>query len=113
MVIGIIPNISKAETLLNNLSEADFSLSDVSVIMRDRKQRDAIASDAGPFKGVSATNLPNRLVRQGMSKSDAKAYRDAVTKGGVFVAIAAAKDSESAAVDMLDDYNPRLVKVLH
>ncbi len=113
MVIGIVPNTSKTETLLNNLSEADFRLSDVSVIMSDPKQRDAIASDAGPFKGASAADLPKKLIQHGISQSQANAYGDAVKKGGVFVAIASGKDSESAAVEMLKDYDPQLVKVVH
>lgn len=113
MVIGIVPNTSKTETLLNNLSEADFNLSDVSVIMSDPKKRNAIASDAGPFKGASAANLPKELVKHGISQSQANAYRDAVKKGGVFVAIAGGKDSESAAGEMLKDYDSRLVKIVH
>ncbi len=113
MVIGIVPDASKTETLLNNLSEADFKLSSVSVIMSDPKQRNAIASDAGPFKGTSAANLPNQLVKHGLSQSDANAYQDAIMKGGVFVAIASGKATDSAAADMLRDYNPQLLKVVH
>ncbi len=113
MVIGIVPDTSKTETLLNNLSEADFKLSNVSVITSDPKQRDAIASDAGPFKGVTAANLPSKLAQHGVSTSDANAYRDAVMKGGVFVAIASSKGTDSAAMDMLNDYSPQLLKVVH
>lgn len=112
MVIGIVPNTSKTETLLNNLSEADFKLSDVSVIMSDPQKRNAIASDTGPFKEASAADLPRRLVKHGVSQSQAIAYRDAVKKGGVFVAIASGKDSESAAIEMLKDYGSQLIKVL-
>ncbi len=113
MVIGIVPNASKAETLLNNLSEADFELSDVSVITTDPKQRNAIASDAGPFKAVSASDLPKKLVKHGVSQSHANAYRDAVMNGSVFVAIATGKTSESAAIEMLKDYDALLVQVVH
>ncbi len=112
MVIGIVPNISKAETLLNNLSEADFDLSDVSVIASDLAKRNAIAPDAGPFKGVSAVRLSNELARLGLSKAGARAYGDAVAKGGVFVAVSAPKDSESAAVEMLKDYGSRRIRII-
>ncbi len=112
MVIGMVPNISKAETLLNNLSEADFDLSECSVIANDVKQRNAIASDSGPFKGTAATGLLGELVRLGLAKAAAKAYADAVRKGGVFVAISSPKDSESAAMDMLKDYGCRRIRVI-
>ncbi len=112
MVIGLIPNTSKTETLLNNLAEADFKLSDVSVIMRDLKTRNAIAKDAGPFQGVTASTLPAKLVQHGLSKADAQAYGDAVNKGSVFIAIACPQESQSAAVEMLNDYSPQLVKVI-
>ncbi len=113
MVIGILPSTSRVESLLNNLSEADFKLSDVSVITSDPNQRDVIASDAGPLKGTSAADLRNKLVKHGLNQSDANAYRDAVMKGGVFVAVASGKDSESATLEMLKDYGPQLVRVLH
>ncbi len=112
MVIGLIPDTSKAETLLNNLDEAGFKLSDVSVITREPKTRNAIAKDAGPFKGVAANNLTTKLVQTGLSKTDAQAYSDAVAKGSVFVAIAAPKESQQAAVEMLNDYSPQLVRVI-
>ncbi len=112
MVIGIIPNASSTETLLNNLSEADFDLKTVSVIMSDPKQQKAIAKDAGPLKGTTAAGLSARLTQLGVSKADAQAYAAAVNNGGVLVAIAPPKGSEQAAVQMLNDYNPQMVKVV-
>ncbi len=112
MVIGLVSDASKTETLLNNLAEADFKLSDVSVIMRDNKTRNAIAKDAGPLKGVAANTLAAKLTQNGLSKADAQAYSDAVAKGSILVAIAAPKESQQAAVEMLNDYAPQLVKVL-
>ena len=41
MVIGVLPDAAAAETLLNNLAEAEFNLADVSVLMRDEQQRQA------------------------------------------------------------------------
>lgn len=111
MVIGILPNSSSIETLLNNLKEADFDLKNVSVIMADPKARNAVAKDAGPFKGISPDKLPARLAQAGLSAQDAAAIVNAVTKGQVLVAIATTPDTEKAAGDMLKDYNPVLVKV--
>lgn len=112
MVIGLIANSSTTESLLNNLSEAEFELSDVSVIMRDPKARDVIADDAGPFKGVLAADLPARLALAKVSPQDAKAFGDKVIAGKVFVAIAAAKASEGAAAEMLKDVQAELIKIV-
>ncbi len=112
MVIGIIPSTSSVETLLNNLSEADFDLKDVSVILKDQKLRNKIAQDAGPFKGATAATLAARLTKLGLSKQDAQAYVDAVNNGEAFVAIAPPPESQQAAQEMLNDYQPQLVKVL-
>ncbi len=57
MLIGLLADPTRAETLLNNLSEADFDLADVSLILKDIKQRDALARDAGPIKGVQAGKI--------------------------------------------------------
>lgn len=112
MIIGIIPKSSSLQTLLNNLKEADFDLNDVSIIMLDLKLRDAVARDRGPFKGVHAPQLAERLSKSGMSPQEAKVYVDALAQGGVFVAIKVAKESEQAAKEMLEDYAPQNLRVL-
>ena len=111
LVIGIVSKSSAVETLLNNLSEADFDLNDVSVMMRDSQARDAIAKDAGPFKGLALADLADRLVHLGLSKPDAQKYTDAVVQGKVFVAIATPRESEHAAAEMLQDAYAELIKV--
>ncbi len=112
MIIGILPNTSSTETLLNNLSEADFDLKTVSVILKDVKLRNKIAKDAGPFKGVTVANLATKLTGRGVSPADVQAYVDAINNGQVFVAIAPPQGSEAAAQEMLADYNPTLVRTL-
>lgn len=111
MVIGIIPDAGSLPTLLNNLKEADFSLGDVSVIMADVKARNAAARDTGPFKGVTAAQLPKKLAGAGVSHQDAQPYADAVGKGKVFVAIRTAPGGEKAAAEMLADYAPELLRI--
>lgn len=111
MIIGVV-NPSSVQTLLNNLSEADFDLKTVSVVMQDPKQRAKMAKDTGPFKGITAATLGSKLAQLGMSAGDAKAYVDAVSKGGAFVAIAPPPASQQAALEMMNDYKPQLAKVL-
>ena len=110
MIVGILPNASTAEILLNNLSEADFDLSDVSVIMQDLKLRDAIAQDGGPLQGADLSNLSARLVQAGLSAPDAKLYRDALAQGKVLVALTAPSGSEQAAKEMFQDQSAELIQ---
>lgn len=112
MVIGIIPDAGKAESLLNNLSEADFKPANTSVIMNDPKARNAIARDAGPFKGATAANLATRLQKAGVAAADAQSYAAAVTRGQVFVAVAAPQGSAPAATEMLQDMSAQMVRTL-
>ena len=112
MVIGLIPTSANAETLLNNLSEADFAAADISVIMADLKARDAISNDAGPFKGVKAGALAAKLQKAKLAAKDAKLYQDGVLGGKVFVAIRTAKASEAAASEMLKDHQGEGIRVL-
>lgn len=112
MLIAIIPDASSTETLLNNLSEADFDLAQVSVIMRDPKLRDAIAKDAGPLKGVQFKNLTARLTQAGLSQQDVKSYAAGVTQGKVLVAMLPPAGSESAAQEMFQDHSAQMIKTL-
>ncbi len=110
MVIGIVPNSSRAESLLNNLSEADFDLNRVSVIMRDTKTRNAIAKDAGPLKGVSVSALPDQLSRLGLTAPDVKTITDAVSKDQALIAIDCSPRAEPTAAEMLKDASANFVK---
>jgi hypothetical protein len=109
MIIGILPNTSSTETLLNNLSEADFDLGDVSVVLRDLKLREAIAQDAGPLKGVTPATLGGRLLQAGLSEAGVKPYCDAVAEGKVLVAIQPPPGAEKAAAEMLQDASAQLI----
>jgi len=112
MLIAILPNSSNTETLLNNLSEADFDPAQVSVVMRDPRLRDAIAKDAGPLKGANLDNLASRLAGAGLPQAENKAYLDAVMQGKVLVAIVTPPESEPAAKEMLQDHSAELIKGL-
>ncbi len=110
MVIGLLPDAAAAETLLNNLAEAEFNLADVSVLMRDASQRAAIADDAGPLKGADWHELADRLVKTGLSRKEAKQYAEAVDHGKVLVAIATSKQTEPVAREMLQDHAAQLIQ---
>lgn len=110
MVIGLLPDAAATETLLNNLAEAEFNLADVSVVMRDVKQRTAIADDAGPLKGISWRELVNRLAEAGLGRAEAQQYAKAVEHGKVVVAIVATKKTEPIVREMLQDHAAQLIR---
>ena len=110
MIIGIIPDASTAEILLNNLSEADFKLADISLIMQDLKLRNKIAKDTGPFKGVRYDQISARLIKAGLSAQDAQAYQNAVAQGKVLAAMNAAPDVAEAAKEMFADQSGESIR---
>ncbi len=110
MILGIIPDASTAEILLNNLSEADFKLSDVSLIMRDQNLRNKIAKDKGPLKGLHYDQISKRLAQSGVSAQDAQAYQDAVVQGKVLVAMNTAPDTTEAAKEMFADQSGESIR---
>jgi hypothetical protein len=103
LIIGIIPDASTAEILLNNLAEADFNLADVSLIMRDQKLRNKITKDMGPLKRIPYDQICAYLVRAGLNVQDAQAYQDAVEQGRVLAAMKTAPDVMEAAKEMFAD----------
>jgi hypothetical protein len=110
LIIGIIPDASTAEILLNNLSEADFNLEDISFLMRDQMLRDKIAKDTGPLKGVRYDQISARLVQAGLSAQDAQAYQDAVAQGKVLAAMKTAPNVTEAAKEMFADQSGESIK---
>lgn len=110
MVIGLLTDAFAAETLLNNLAEAEFNPADVSVLMRDAQQRAAIADDAGPLKGTDWRELADRLAEIGLARREAKQYAEAVDHGQVLIAIATSKRTEPVAREMLQDHAAQLIR---
>ena len=110
IIFGIFPKASNAEILLNNLSEADFDLSDVSVVMRDSKQRNAFAQDCGPLEGTTMSNLSDRLLRSGLPTEACDLYRDALLDGKVLVAMNVTPETKGAAKEMFEDHSAELIK---
>ncbi|MFN8458767.1 MAG: hypothetical protein U0401_29635 [Anaerolineae bacterium] len=100
MLMGVLPDASSAETLLNNLSEADFNLADISIIMRDSKLQRAIAPDTGPLQGAKLRNLVAKLRQAGLSPAEVEAYRAAVAQGKVLVAMIVPPEAQQAAAGM-------------
>lgn len=110
MILAIVPDASRAESLLNSLSEADFDLKDVSVVMQDVKTRNTIAKDAGPLKGRQPADLASALQALGVSKENAQRCADAMSKGKVVVAMKVDPKYDSAARQTFADHAAEIVQ---
>ncbi len=109
MILAILPDASKAETLLNNLSEADFDLNDVSVVMQDIATRDKITKDTGPLKGTKAGRAVDDLKKAGASPESAQRGAEAVKAGKVLVAMKVDPKYEQAARQMFGDMSAEML----
>ncbi len=110
MILAILPDAAKAETLLNNLSEAEFDLNDVSVVMHDVNMRDKIAKDAGPLQGTKPEQLSAALQKAGVLKDHAQHCADAVAHGKAVVAMKADPKVAPAAREMFQDMSAEIVE---
>lgn len=110
MIWAILPDASSTEILLNNLSEADFDLNEISVVMRDSSQRDKIAKDLGPLKGVGLKKLENELINLGMSKEGTGICQEAISRGKVLVVMNVVYEYLPAAVEMFKDHSAQMIK---
>ena len=110
MILAILKNTSSVETLLNNLSEADFDLADVSLVMSDVKKASAFGQNEGPLNGIKPEGVEEALVKLGISKKEAKECQGAVTSGSVLVVMKVADEYSQAAEEMFTDQSAQLIK---
>jgi hypothetical protein len=110
MIWAILPDASRTETLLNNLSEADFNLDEISVIMQDLSQRNAIAKDLGPLKGVDLKKLEKALIKLGLSKEGIADCKKAIINGKVLVVMNVPDEYLPAALEMFQDHSAEMIK---
>jgi hypothetical protein len=110
MILAILPDTSSIESLLNNLSEADFDLNDVSVVLKDTSVRNKIAQDIGPLQGVGPAHVEDALQKAGVTRENAKKCHDAVVNGKVLVAMKVDPKYSQAAREMFTDHSAEIVE---
>ena len=110
MILAILKNTSSVETLLNNLSEADFDLADVSIVMSDVKKANAFGQNKGPLNGIKPESVEEALIKLGASKKEAKECQGAVSSGSVLVVMKVADEYSQAAEEMFQDHSAQLIK---
>jgi hypothetical protein len=109
MILAVLPDTSKTESLLNNLSEADFDINDVSIIMKDVGLRDKIAQDTGPLKGMKPAQLSGGLKKAGLAPDAVQKSTEAVKNGKVLVAMKVDPKYEQAARQMFSDMSAEML----
>ncbi len=110
MILAILPDTSKTESLLNNLSEADFDLNDVSIILQDAGLRNKIAQDVGPLQGIEPAHVTDALRKAGVTREHAKKCHDALINGKVLVAMKVDPKYSQAAREMFEDHSAEIIK---
>lgn len=110
MILGILDDTFSVETLLNNLSEADFDLDNVSVVMHDVEQAKAFKINAGPLSGVKPERVSDALIKLGVSEEGAKTCQDAVTSGSILLVMNVAEEYSQAAEEIFQDHSAQLIK---
>lgn len=110
MILAILKNISSAETLLNNLSEADFDLNEVSIIWSGSEKGNALGQDAGPLKGIKPKGVGEALIGLGVSQEGAKICQDAVINKNILLVMNVAEEYRPAAEETLRDHESQIVK---
>lgn len=110
MIWAILPDTSSTETLLNNLSEADFDLNEISVMMQDMSQRNTIFKDLGPLQGVELNKIEKALIKLGLSKEGAGSCKEAIIGGKVLVVMNVVEKFHPAAIEMFQDHSAQLIK---
>ncbi len=111
LVLGLFATPEDAALALDNLAEADFGPSTLSLVMKSPQEVEKLADASGPLAGTTVAQLPGRLAQLGVSSKDAAAYQKGVLQGGVFIAISAGTAAPAAA-EMLKDANAQAIKVV-
>jgi hypothetical protein len=110
MILAFFDDPLSVETLLNNLSEADFNLDDVSVVTSDGETANAFAQNAGPLNGVKPERVHEALIEMGISEEGAKSCQDAVSNRSVLLAMNVAEEYRQAAEEIFQDHLAQLIK---
>jgi hypothetical protein len=111
-VIGLFGDASDAEIALNNLAEADYDSSTISVVTSGGARSRRLSDASGPLSLVGANQLPARLGALGLSEQDSGIYAERLAAGAVFIAVEAPDGSEDDAMKILASQKGELVHCL-
>jgi hypothetical protein len=112
LVIGLFAGASDAEIALNNLAEAGYDESMVSVVTNSASRTQKLTAARGELSQVAIDRLPARLAALGLPAADAQSCGARVAAGAILIAVAAPDGSEDAAAEILGDQKAELVRRL-
>lgn len=110
IIIGIIPS-SDAQTAIDNLVEAEFEESALSLIMKNNKRARTIIDDQGPLKGTTFSNAEQKLQQLGTANKP-QDFIKSLNDGKALIAVSAPGDSVEAAKEILQDYKAEFITIL-
>lgn len=90
---------SQAQQAVDNLVEAEFSESDMSLIMTDPSSARTVIDDAGPLKGVIAATLIDALTKLSVDNPSDIAHK--VTRDTGLFALSCDTNAASSAIEIL------------
>ncbi len=111
-VIGLFARASDAEIALNNLNEAEYEPSTISVITSDPSRTHTLTDVQGALSQVPVEQLPARLTALGLPAAESGGYGERVAAGAILIAVAAPPGSEEAAAEILSDQKAEMIRTL-
>jgi predicted O-methyltransferase YrrM len=104
MVVGLFKSTSDAEIALNNLAEADFDASKISVVTDDPSTANIISDNTGTYTGYSMKSLLAALQKKGLTQINNEQI--------VIVVETQNTDEAAAAKEILESQNATYVTIL-
>lgn len=105
IILGIIPSLNNAESLINNLVEADYSEDNISLVSQDTETARKIIDDSGPLEGSDMDNISQYLSGFGLPQDEIDVYRQALASGKSLISLSCPPPSAGAAVEIFNDYD--------
>jgi len=112
IVIGLFASDSDADIALNNLAEAEFAASSISVLTSDRARTAALTDAKGPWSALSLPELATRLQALGVATADWMVYQDQIAGGACCIAVHTSDHAAAAAAEILVDQHAEQVRTL-
>lgn len=112
VVVGLFIRDNDAATALNNLDEAEFPATSISVITSDPARATDLTDVKGPWSGLSPDALGPRLSRAGMAPADCEAYVGRISAGAACIAVRVSIQTAVAAEEILTDQKAEAVQTL-
>lgn len=101
LVIGLLPTDSDAEIALNNLAEAEFKPSSISVATSDPRRTAALTDTPGALGKLAPDQAAARLQALGAAAEDCQRWQAGLAGGGVLVTVVTPPDAAAAAEEIL------------